>query len=54
MDDIFQCQTAALFTRKWIENALDSGDMDEALVLSRRLDELTVQLIQTVPCQQSA
>ena len=43
--DIFQQQTAAFFTRKWIENAVDSGEMQEALTMSRRLDELTVSLL---------
>ena len=41
--DIFQQQTAAFFTRLWIENAIDRGDMQEALAMSLRLDELTLR-----------
>ena len=43
--DIFQQQTAAFFTRLWIENAIDRGDMNEAAAMSRRLDELTLRLL---------
>lgn len=44
--DIFQQQTAAFFMRRWIENAIDNGDMDEALAMSLRLDELTLRCLQ--------
>ena len=40
--DMFQQQTAAFFTRRWIEDAFDRGDMQEALNMSLRLDELTI------------
>ena len=40
--DRFQQQTAALFTRRWIENALDRGDLREAMAMSRRLDAMTL------------
>ena len=40
--DMFQQQTSAFFTRRWIENALDRGDLQEAMAMSLRLDELTV------------
>ena len=43
--DMFQRQTAAFFTRLWIENAVDSGSLEEALLMSRRLDELTVRCL---------
>ena len=43
--DRFQQQTAAFFTRKWIENAVDRGDLREALAMSERLDELTLALL---------
>ena len=43
--DIFQQQTSAFFTRLWIENAVDRGDMNEAAAMSRRLDELTLRLL---------
>ena len=43
--DKFQQQTAALFTRQWIANAVDRGDMDEAMAMSRRLDEITLRLL---------
>ena len=43
--DRFQQQTAAFFTRKWIENAVDRGDMREAMAMSARLDELTLRLL---------
>ena len=45
--DRFQRQTAAFFTRMWIENAVDRGDMAEAAAMSLRLDELTVRLLQS-------
>ena len=41
--DRFQQQTAAFFTRRWIECAMDRGDLQEALTMSLRLDELTVR-----------
>lgn len=43
--NIFQQQTAAFFTRLWIENAIDRGDVQEAMAMSRRLDELTLDLL---------
>ena len=43
--DKFQQQTAAFFTREWIANAVDRGDMEEAMAMSRRLDELTLRLL---------
>ena len=43
--DPFQQQSAAFFTRLWIENAVDSGSLEEALRMSRRLDELTVRCL---------
>lgn len=41
----FQQQTEALFIRRWIENAMDRGDMDEVMAMSRRLDEMTMRLL---------
>lgn len=43
--DAFQRQTAAFFTRLWIENAVDRGDAREALAMSRQLDEMTLRLL---------
>ena len=43
--DKFQQQTAAFFTRLWIANAVDRGDMAEAMAMSRRLDEITLRLL---------
>lgn len=43
--DKFQRQTAAFFARRWIENAIDRGDVAEAMAMSRRLDELTCQAL---------
>lgn len=43
--DRFQQQTAAFFTRLWIENALDRGDLQEAMTMSRGLDEITLRLL---------
>lgn len=43
--DRFQQQTAAFFTRRWIENAIDRGDLREAMAMSARLDELTLRLL---------
>ncbi|MCH5286686.1 MAG: hypothetical protein J1E43_04635 [Christensenellaceae bacterium] len=43
--DMFQRQTAAFFTRRWIENAFDRGDLREAMAMSLRLDELTLQTL---------
>ena len=43
--DKFQQQTAAFFTRLWIANAVDRGDMEEAMAMSRRLDEITLRLL---------
>lgn len=43
--DGFQQQTEALFIRRWIENAMDRGDMDEVMAMSRRLDEMTMRLL---------
>lgn len=43
--DKFQQQTAAFFTRLWIANAVDRGDMAEAMTMSRRLDEITLRLL---------
>lgn len=43
--DRFQQQTAAFFTRLWMENAVDRGDLQEALTMSARLDELTLALL---------
>ena len=40
--DRFQQQTAALFTRRWIENAIDRGDLREAMAMSLRLDAMTL------------
>ena len=45
--DKFQQQTAAFFTRMWIEGAVDRGDLREALAMSKRLDELTVGLLRS-------
>ena len=44
--DNFQQQTAAFFVRRWIENALDRNDQQEALAMSQRLDELTLLSLQ--------
>ena len=43
--DKFQRQTAAFFMRQWIANAVDRGDMAEAMAMSRRLDEITLRLL---------
>lgn len=43
--DRFQQQTAAFFMRLWMENAVDRGDLQEALTMSARLDELTLALL---------
>ena len=43
--DRFQQQTTALFTRRWIENAVDRGDLAEAMAMSSRLDALTLRLL---------
>lgn len=43
--DKLQRQTAAFFTRKWIENAVDRGDLREAAAMSRRLDEMTLLIL---------
>ena len=43
--DRFQRQTAAFFTRLWIENAIDRGDLQEAMAMSARLDEMTLSLL---------
>ena len=43
--DGFQRQTEALFIRRWIENAMDRGDMDEVMAMSRRLDEMMLRLL---------
>ena len=40
--DRFQQQTAAFFTRRWIENAIDRGDLREAMAMSLRLDAMTL------------
>ena len=40
--DEFQQHTAAIFMRQWIANAIDRGDWDEAMAMSRRLDALTL------------
>ena len=47
--DNFQQHTAAFFTRLWIENALDRGDLQEAMAMSLRLDELTLNLLTQTP-----
>ena len=44
--DEFQQQTSAFFMRLWIENAVDRGDMREAMAMSRRLDEATLRRLQ--------
>ena len=44
--DEFQLRTAALFLRRWIENALDRGDLREAQAMSRRLDEMTLRCLE--------
>ena len=44
--DSFQQHTAAIFIRRWMENAVDRGDMDEVRAMSRRLDEMTVLALQ--------
>ena len=43
--DKFKQQTAAIFMRRWIENAVDQNDMAEAEAMSRRLDELTLYIL---------
>ena len=43
--DRFHQQTAAFFMRRWIENAVDRGDIREAQTMSARLDELTLRLL---------
>ena len=43
--DRFQQQTAAFFTRMWLENALDRGDLREVMMMSARMDELTLALL---------
>lgn len=43
--DRFQQHTAALFMRRWIENAIDRDDRDAAEAMSRRLDEMTLLLL---------
>jgi len=43
----FQQKTEAIFTRLTMENALDRQDWDEALRMSRRLDRMTVERLQT-------
>ena len=47
--DRFQQQTAALFMRRWIENALDRGDVREAMAMSLRLDAMTLALLREEP-----
>ena len=41
----FRQQTEALLIRRWIENAMDRGEMDEVMAMSRRLDEMTMRLL---------
>ena len=47
--DEFQRKTAALFLRRWIENAIDRGDQAEATEMSRQLDRLTLERLRAQP-----